>query len=106
MGALDRNMEEGQGGRARPTRKQLERRDLSAPLSSRGPDINISTAERWGSAAIGSALVAAGVARKSLGGAVFGLLGGWLLYRGTKGHCSVYQALGRNTAVPRQGILV
>src|SRR4051812_19797268 len=104
----------GAGGRAMASRdprtdQHLERRDPSQPLSSRssrGPNINIGPAERWGTAALGSALIAAGVARRSLGGALLGLLGGGLLYRSASGHCSVYAALGKNTGAPRTGMLV
>ncbi len=64
--------------------------------------VNISEWERWGSAIGGGALAVFGVSRllthKSLTGAVLALVGGSLIYRGTTGHCTMYQALGLNTS--------
>lgn len=47
--------------------------------------IDVVTAERVGLAAVGAALVAAGVRRRSLGGAALAAAGGWLAYRGVRG---------------------
>jgi uncharacterized membrane protein len=60
--------------------------------------VNVSRAERVGSSALGTLLLAAGASRRSIGGAAAGLLGGALLYRGLSGHCHVYQALRFSTA--------
>jgi uncharacterized membrane protein len=63
---------------------------------------NVGEIERWASAIGGGALAVYGVTRllssRSLGGAVLALVGGALVYRGTTGHCNMYQALGINTA--------
>ena len=64
--------------------------------------VNVGQYERWASAIGGGALAVYGVTRVlsggSLGGAVLALVGGALIYRGTTGHCNVYQAAGINTA--------
>jgi len=71
-----------------------------ATSSSRGT--NVSETERWASAIGGGALAVYGLTRVlsggSLGGAVLALVGGALVYRGTTGHCNMYEALGINTA--------
>lgn len=65
-------------------------------------ETNLSEVERWASAIGGGALAVYGVTRllsgSSLGGAVLALVGGALVYRGTTGHCNMYEALGINTA--------
>jgi uncharacterized membrane protein len=59
---------------------------------------NVATAERVGSAVVGTALTAYGIARRDIGGALLGLLGGLLIYRGTTGNCAAYRQLGIDTA--------
>jgi uncharacterized membrane protein len=59
---------------------------------------NVGTAERWASAAIGACLVARGMKRASLGGLLLAGAGGALMVRGATGFCSLYAALGWNTA--------
>jgi Predicted integral membrane protein len=66
-------------------------------LSTDNP-INVGRVERIVSAAAGSALVSAGVARRDLGGALLALAGGMLLLRGATGRCGAYRALGVDTA--------
>src|SRR3954471_20767837 len=70
--------------------------------ASSGSETNVSEIERWASAIGGGALAVYGVTRlfsgSSLGGAVLALVGGALVYRGTTGHCNMYEALGINTA--------
>lgn len=65
-------------------------------------NVNISEMERWASAIGGGALAAYGISRLltrgSVTGAVLGLVGGALLYRGATGHCEMYHALGIDTA--------
>lgn len=63
-----------------------------------GATPNVGTIERWVCAVTGGALVAYGVMRKSW--ARYGLVGAGLAlaYRGIRGHCSLYGALGINTA--------
>jgi uncharacterized membrane protein len=61
-------------------------------------DINISRAERWGSALGGAALAFYGLKRRSLGGVALSAVGATLIYRGLTGHCGLYEALGVNTA--------
>ncbi|HXI14194.1 MAG TPA: SRPBCC family protein [Thermoanaerobaculia bacterium] len=60
--------------------------------------INISRAERFGSAIAGGALAVYGISRRSPGGIALGVLGAALLRRGLTGHCEVYQMSGMNTA--------
>lgn len=69
---------------------------------SSGSETNVSEVERWASAIGGGALAVYGLSRVlsggALGGAVLALVGGALVYRGTTGHCNMYDALGINTA--------
>jgi len=60
-------------------------------------DINVPSAERTGSLAIGAALVGFGLTRRSLGGALLALGGAALLGRGFTGHCMLYKKLGINS---------
>lgn len=59
---------------------------------------NVHDYERYASVIGGGALAVYGLTRGSLGGFALALLGGGLLYRGTTGHCNVYEAMGVNTA--------
>src|SRR5438067_8909254 len=61
-------------------------------------NVNVGEIERYGSIIGGAALVAAGLWRKSLGGALLSLLGGAFIFRGVTGRCECYAALGINTA--------
>jgi uncharacterized membrane protein len=45
-----------------------------------------------------------GLTRGSASGVVLALIGGSLVYRGTTGHCSTYQAMGIDTAQHRAGV--
>lgn len=56
--------------------------------------VNVGNAERIASVAAGTALVAAGAFRRSRAGLGVAAAGAALVYRGVKGHCAVYEALG------------
>lgn len=58
--------------------------------------VNVGRMERWLSVAAGSALAAYGLKRRDRPGGVAALAGAVFLYRGTTGHCDVYEALGVN----------
>lgn len=60
--------------------------------------VNVGTAERWGSIGAGAALAVAGLKRRSLGGALLALGGAALVGRGATGHCAVYDAIGVDTS--------
>ena len=60
--------------------------------------VNVGQTERWASTIGGGALALYGLTRGTIGGVGLALLGGALLYRGTTGHCNVYDAMGYNTA--------
>ena len=64
--------------------------------------VNVGETERWASAIGGGALALYGLTQLirngSWGGAVLALVGGSLIYRGTSGHCAMYEAAGINTA--------
>lgn len=62
--------------------------------------VNVNQEERAPSAVLGAALLLLGLGRRSLGGTAVALAGGGLLYRGLRGHCHLYDALGINTAQP------
>ena len=59
---------------------------------------NVNNLERVASTVAGGALVAYGYKMGGVGGTVLSLLGGGMLFRGTTGHCHMYDALGINTA--------
>jgi uncharacterized membrane protein len=64
----------------------------------RGPSgINVSQVERAASMLLGGLLVAGGIRRGKLGGAVAALAGTGLLARGVTGHSIVYKKLGLHT---------
>lgn len=75
------------------------RSPVADALPAAGPMMNVGDTERWLSL-LGGGLLALYMLRRSLGTVV--LLGGagGLLYRGLKGHCPLYQALGLSTAAP------
>lgn len=59
---------------------------------------NVGEMERLASTVGGGVLAVLGLSRRSLGGLALAGLGGALLYRGTTGHCPVFQQLGISTA--------
>lgn len=71
-------------------------------LDSLGRDsiTNVASPERIVSIAGGAALALYGASRRSWPGLVVALLGGAFIYRGTRGHCDLYDRLGINTATP------
>jgi uncharacterized membrane protein len=73
------------------------------PRDIRGPaGTNVSQVERAVSMLLGGMLVASGMKRRSLGGAVVALAGGGLLARGVTGHSTLYQKFGLHTAGGRK----
>jgi uncharacterized membrane protein len=67
----------------------------------RGPRVNVGLDERFISGLVGGAAMAYGLQKGRWPGYALAALGGLMMYRGLAGHCSMYQALGINTA--RQG---
>lgn len=61
-------------------------------------DVNVGTGERLVSGILGGALVAFGISRKSLLGALLAAVGGEMVFRGVSGHCPLYGALDLTTA--------
>jgi len=59
---------------------------------------NVGKVERWGSVAMGSALLAFGLSHRSKTGIGAAAAGATLLYRGASGHCPVYSTMGMSTA--------
>jgi uncharacterized membrane protein len=82
---------------ASPRLRQRASRFPQRPAQS----INVGDKERLLSVLGGAALGIFGLSRRSLGGLALAAVGGSLIYRGTTGHCSGYQALGVSTAEPR-----
>ncbi len=64
---------------------------------------NVGDLERWASVALGSFLVWRGLKKPSFVGLSGAVVGGGLLWRGTTGHCSLYQSLGVSTAEYKSG---
>lgn len=62
---------------------------------------NVGETERLASAIGGGLLALLGLSRRSLGGFALAGLGGVLLYRGTTGHCPVFEQFGVSTAEPK-----
>ena len=60
--------------------------------------INVSVPERWVSAALGGALIAYGIRKRSWTGGLLALAGGNLLLRGALGRSLVYRAFGMDTS--------
>jgi uncharacterized membrane protein len=69
-------------------------------------DVNVNQTERWASALAGGALAIYGLTRRTWGGVVLALVGGTLIYRGSTGHCHMYEMLGVNTAETTDNPLV
>ena len=63
--------------------------------------INVGDAERAVSVAAGAILALTGISRRSLPGLLIAGVGGAMIYRGSTGHCPVYQALELDTAQER-----
>lgn len=75
-------------------RETMHRSDRPGPNS----NTNVGRGERVVSAALGTVLLARGLGRRSVGGAVTALAGGALLSRGVRGHSRLYRLLDVNTA--------
>jgi uncharacterized membrane protein len=60
--------------------------------------MNVSVPERWISAAVGGALIAYGIRKKSWTGGLIALAGGNLLLRGALGRSLIYRAFGIDTS--------
>ncbi|MFN2513319.1 MAG: SRPBCC family protein [Pyrinomonadaceae bacterium] len=75
--------------------------DTNSPTNKRS--VNVGSYERWASAIGGGALTAYGLTRRSRSGLLLSVLGAGMLYRGTTGHCNVYEALGVDTATNQEG---
>lgn len=61
--------------------------------------INVARNERIASVAGGALLLVSALRANRLAGMFFTALGGYLVYRGSTGHCPVYETAGINTAV-------
>jgi hypothetical protein len=61
-------------------------------------DTNVGMIDRLVSAASGTLMTITGLARRSFGGVLVALAGVYLLYRGLRGHCFLYDLLGVNTS--------
>src|ERR1700750_3163078 len=79
-----------------------EAQEQQQPDSS-SSNVNVGQTERWASALAGGALALYGLTRRNWGGAVLALVGGTLIYRGSTGHCHMYDMLGVNTAEGETG---
>lgn len=78
-------------------------RDTNSQTDMKKRPINVASTERWAFAIGGGALAVYGLTRRSKGGLLLSALGAGMLYRGTTGHCNVYEALGVSTATSREG---
>lgn len=55
---------------------------------------NVNDPERWASVVFGSALIAFGLKKRSIGGLILGSIGGAFVWRGATGTCPIYEAFG------------
>ena len=67
-------------------------------MAGKRADTNVSQMERLLSVVGGGSLIAYGLTKRNTAGFTLAALGGALLYRGTTGHCDMYQFLGINTS--------
>jgi uncharacterized membrane protein len=72
-------------------------RDLDNPIRPGRARVNVGPNERAASTFGGAVLAGLGLGRGDLLGLALAGLGAALAYRGTSGHCSLYQAAGINT---------
>ena len=79
---------------------------MSDEDAGRDSEVNVGQTERWVSGLAGGALALYGLTRRTWGGAVLALVGGTLIYRGSSGHCYMYDAIGVNTAEETNNPLV
>ena len=76
----------------------------STPQSASMPrSVNVGNGERLASIILGSGLLAFGLARRSRSGWGLAATGATLVYRGLRGNCAVYRALGINRASHDEG---
>jgi uncharacterized membrane protein len=69
------------------------------------PEVNVGDTERLASKVGGGVLITAGLMKGGIKGLLMAGLGGLLVHRGMTGHCSLYGALGANSAEPNRGPL-
>lgn len=103
MTVLDRTWSQG------ATRTRDNNREKSGLQHDRekGADrqkINVGSSERAASVAAGSILSLVGISRRSMTGLLAAGVGGAMIYRGVSGHCHAYDALGVDTAHPKDEI--
>lgn len=81
-------------------REEFARRLRASAAETR---VNVGEVERTASKIGGGVLLAAGLMKGGLKGLLMAGLGGALLYRGSTGHCPVYEALGADTSDAEPG---
>lgn len=67
------------------------------------PNVNVGRNERLVSVAAGAVLSLFGLSRRSIPGLLTAGVGGMMVYRGATGHCSMYEAMGVDTAHEQGG---
>jgi uncharacterized membrane protein len=77
---------------------QIETQENSLTTFLTDTSQNVNNVERAASTIAGGALLAYGLKTGGVGGTLLSILGGEMLFRGTTGHCHLYDALGVNTA--------
>lgn len=80
---------------AQPIKNSVSKSSLSGK---RNKKQNVGNTERLTSFAAGSILTVLGLSRRSLPGLVVGATGAALAFRGTTGHCALYEALDIDTS--------
>lgn len=84
--------------RGLPAKIEERGRSLLSKAGEMVGETNVGESERWISALAGGALALYGAKRRGVSGIALAALGASLAYRGSTGHCPMYQAIGVNTA--------
>lgn len=99
MTTLSQGVTSAQGHSFGPSQGRQEDAHATARPSSEQPEINVGHQERMASVVGGGLLTLLGLRRRSTFGALLAVAGGSLIYRGVTGHCPMYAATGKSTAV-------
>jgi uncharacterized membrane protein len=83
-------------------RRQSQRAQQPGQAEQEQQPINVGGTERAVSVAAGAILALTGISRRSLPGLLIAGVGGAMIYRGSTGHCPVYEALELDTARDQQ----
>jgi uncharacterized membrane protein len=100
MTTLSQGVTSAQGHTFGPSSQESqESQGMEQQNTSEQHQINVGQQERMASIVGGGLLTLLGLRRRSTFGALVAVVGGSLVYRGVTGHCPMYAAMGKSTAV-------